>query len=220
MVKSNNDPRVPAKLYLDTVQSLKGCPKIVRSDCGTENVILTAINCSLRATHQDEYAAEKAHRYGSSPANKRIEGWWSFLKSSNSSWWISFFKDMSKYGLLNLGDTFYLECLWFCFAKVVQADLHKVKGHWKSHHIRPSMHDTVSGVPDVLFFLPEYSGATDCLIPVTQAQVNEMDQYCELPQHIEEYAEYFEYVIANKNYPTNVKEAFDLFQYFIHLRQP
>ena len=78
MVKSNNDPRVPAKLNLDTVQSLKGCPRIVRSDCGTENVTLAAIQCSLRATHQDEYAAEKAQRYGSSPANQRIEGWWSF----------------------------------------------------------------------------------------------------------------------------------------------
>ena len=44
---------------------------------------------------------------------------------------------------------------------------------------------TVSGMPDVLFFLPVCSGATDCLIPVTQAQVDEMDQYCELPQHTE-----------------------------------
>ena len=127
MVKSNNDPRVPAKLNLDTVQSLKGCPRIVRSDCGTENVTLAAIQCSLRATHHDEYAAEKAHRYGSSPANQRIEGWWSFLKRSNSSWWISFFKDMSESGLLNLVDTFHLKCLWFCFAKVIQDDLVSLK---------------------------------------------------------------------------------------------
>lgn len=75
VVKSNNDPSVPAKLYLDTVQSLKGCPRIVRSDCGTKNVTLAAIQCSLRATDQDEYAAEKAHRYGSSPANQWIEGY-------------------------------------------------------------------------------------------------------------------------------------------------
>lgn len=65
MVKSNNDRSVLAKLYLDTVQSLKGCPRIVRSDCGTKNVTLAAIQCSLRATDQDEYAAEKADRYGS-----------------------------------------------------------------------------------------------------------------------------------------------------------
>ena len=75
-MKSNNDPRVPVKLYLDTVQSLKGCLRIVRSHCGTENVTLAATQCSLRATHEDEYAAEKAHRYGSSPENQQIEGWW------------------------------------------------------------------------------------------------------------------------------------------------
>ena len=93
---------------------------------------------------------------------------------------------MSESGLLDLGDTFHLERFWFCFAKVIQADLDKVKDHWNSHHIRHSRRDTVSGVPDVLFFLPEYSGATDCFTPVTQAKVDEMDQYCELPQHTEE----------------------------------
>ena len=86
---------------------------------------------------------------------------------------------MSESGLLNLGDSFHLECLWFCFAKVIQADLDKVKDHWNSHSMH-SRHDTVSGVPDVFFFLPEYSGATDCLVPLTQAQVDEIDQYCEL----------------------------------------
>ena len=59
MAKSNNVPSVPAKLYLDTIQSLKGCPRIVRSDCGTENVAFAAIQCNLSATHQDEYAAER-----------------------------------------------------------------------------------------------------------------------------------------------------------------
>ena len=123
-----------------------------------------------------------------------------------------------------MGDTIHLECLWFCFAKVIKADLNKVKYRWNSYHIRHSRHDTVSGVPDVLFFLPEYSVATDRLISVEQAQVDEMENEQmdngQLPQHMEEYAEYFEYVMANKNCPTNVKEAFDLLQYFIHLKQP
>ena len=70
--------------------------------------------------------------------------------------------------------TIHLECLWFCFAKVIKAYLDKVKDHWNSYHIGHSRHDTVSGVPDVLFFLPEYSVATDRLISVEQAQVDEM----------------------------------------------
>ena len=219
VVKSNNNPSIPAKLYLDTVQSLRGCPKLVRSDCGTENVTVAAMQCNLRALHQDEFAGDKAHRFGSSPANQRIEGWWSFLKRNRSSWWMAFFKDMSESGLLNLGDTFHISCLWFCFAKVIQADLDKVKDHWNSHYIRKSRHDTIAGVPDILFYLPEYSGSTDCLECVTQSQIDEMEEHCQLPQEVDIYTEYFEFVLENKQYPNNEKEAFDLFQYFIQLQQ-
>lgn len=221
VVKSNNDPSVPAKLYLDTVQSLKGCPKIVRSDCGTENVTLAAMQCSLRALHTDEFAAEKAHRFGPSPANQRIKGWWSFLQRNRSSWWISFFKDMSESGVLNLGDTFHMECLWFCFKKVIQADLDKVKDHWNSHYIRKSRHDTVPGVPDILFYLPEYSGSRNCLQHVTQAQIDELEEQCHCPDEVDIYTEYFETVFEseNKQHPNNEKEAFDLFQFFIQLQE-
>lgn len=219
VVKSNNDPNVPAKLYLDTVQSLKGCPKIVRSDCGTENVILAAMQCKLRASHQDQFAGDKAHRYGSSPSNQRIEGWWSFLKRSRSAWWISFFKDMSESGVLDLGDPFHMESLWFCFAKVIQVELDKVKDHWNSHYIRKSKHDTVSGVPDILFHLPEYSGSTDCLQTITQTQIDELEEHIDFPEEDDMYKEYFEYALDNRPYPNNEREAFDLFQYFIQLQQ-
>ena len=39
LVKSNNNPKIPARLYLDAVERVKGCPCVVRSDCGTENII-------------------------------------------------------------------------------------------------------------------------------------------------------------------------------------
>lgn len=219
-MKSNNDPNIPAKLYLDTVQSLKGCPRVVRSDCGTENVSLAAMQCSFRSSHHDEFSGEKAHRYGSSPSNQRIEGWWSFFKRNRSSWWISFFKDMSECGLLNMGDPFHMECLWFCFAEVIQADLDKVKDHWNSHYIRKSRHDTVPGIPEVLYYLPEYSGATDCLLRVTQAEIEEMERHIQYSEELDTYTEYFEYVmdIAGWSYPLNERDAFDLFQSFNQLQ--
>ena len=45
VVKSNNDPKIPARLFLDAVSELKGCPMIVRSDYGTENGIVAATQC-------------------------------------------------------------------------------------------------------------------------------------------------------------------------------
>ena len=73
---------------------------IVRTDCGTENGILATIQCYLRRSGTDSYAGDQAHRYGTSPANQRIECWWSYFKRGRASWWIDFFKDMVDSGIL------------------------------------------------------------------------------------------------------------------------
>jgi len=85
--------------------------------------------------------------------------------------------------------------VWFCFAEVIQADLDKVKDHWNSHYIRKSRHDTVPGIPEVLYYLPEYSGTTDCLLRVTQAEIEEMERHIQYSEELDTYTEYFEYVM-------------------------
>ena len=73
--RSNNNPEVPAKHFLQCVAELGGCPVKVRSDCGTENGVLAAIQCEFRGSAD-------AHVFGSSPANQRIEGWWFFYQGT------------------------------------------------------------------------------------------------------------------------------------------
>lgn len=216
LVTSNNDPNITARLYLDSVQKLKGCPRVVRSDCGTENCLIAAMQSFFRAHDNDEFSGAKAHRYGSSPSNQRIEGWWSGFRRSRSNWWIHFFKDMVQSGELELGNIFQMKCLWFCFSKLIQEELDKVRDHWNSHYIRRSRHDTVPGVPDILFYLPEHSGAVDCIVPISQGKINEMEQHCELDIGEDIYHEYFEYIIDSNGwqYPCNEKDAFNLFQRF------
>lgn len=218
--KSNNNPKVPAKFFLDAVQNVGGCPRIVRSDCGTENVLLAAIQCYFRNNGSDEFAAAKAHQYGSSPSNQQIEGWWSSFAQSRSNWWINFFKSMCESGVVELGNVFHMECLWFCFSQLIQNELDKVRDHWNSHYIRRSRHDTVAGVPDILYYLPEDSGAVDCLVPVSQAKIKEVEPQCHMEDREDDHKEYFEYIMAIKgwNYPLNERDAFDLFQSFNQLQ--
>ena len=45
--RSNNKSLVPASYYLDTVKSLRFCPKKIRTDCGTENGIMADAHCFL-----------------------------------------------------------------------------------------------------------------------------------------------------------------------------
>ena len=85
--RTNNQPEVIANYYLDCVEEVGGCPVKLRTDCGTENGIMAAIQC-------DFHGDTDAHIYGPSPANQRIEAWWSFYRRSRSTWWINYFKDL------------------------------------------------------------------------------------------------------------------------------
>ena len=41
---------------------------------------------------------------------------------------------------------------------LLQKELDEFSYYWNSHSIRRSRHDSVTGIPDVLFYLPEESG--------------------------------------------------------------
>ena len=64
--KTNNNPVVTACHFLRLVKENYVCPKLVRTDCGTENGIIAAMQCTLTNN-------ENGHRYGTSVANQRIE---------------------------------------------------------------------------------------------------------------------------------------------------
>ena len=221
VLRSNNDPKIIAGIYIDTVKDFGGCPQRVRTDCGTENILVAAMQCYLRADGLDEWAGEKSHVYGSSPANQRIEAWWSFLRRNRSGWWIDLFQDMCQRGILELGNTYHIECLWFCYSKIIQQELYNVKDQWNSHNIRKSQHATVAGIPDLLFFIPEYYGGENCLCEVSHAKLLQLEGsiQCEESENI--YQEYFEYVCEMKNWhaPENVHEAFEMFQQLVNMAE-
>ena len=129
--RSNNLPEIPGSFYLDCVARLSGCPEKVRTDNGTENGVIAVMQCLFR----DDL---KAHMYGRSTVNQRIEGWWSYLRRNRSTWWINFFTDLIETGDFTPGNEVEMECLWYCFSGVIQQDLDFVIEHWNTHTIRPS----------------------------------------------------------------------------------
>ena len=155
--RSNNNPVYPGIYFFECVKECGGCPMKVRTDCGTENGIIAAMQCEFRGNAD-------AHKYGTSPANQRIEGWWSFLRRNRSTWWMNYFRDLVERELFNPLNELQTEALWYCFSCVIQKDLNKVKEQWNTHRIRKNGHDTVPGVPDELYFLPEAHGGVDDLL--------------------------------------------------------
>ena len=125
-----------------------------------------------------------------------------------------FFSDLEFQGIVDTTSEISLECLWYCFNKVLQ------KEHWNTHRIRKSRNDTVPGRPDSLFFLPDLPGAKDCLVDVPAAEIEFGTQHIteELDGTDNEHQEYFDYarVSLSMPLPDNWEEALQLYKKLMH----
>jgi hypothetical protein len=215
VTRSNNAPETVAQFYLDCVRQNRSCLLQTRTDCGSENGVIDAAQCYFRSSDNGPLQGEQAHAYGISTHNQRIENWWSHLKKTCTSWWIQFFKDLVENKQLNLDDEFTKECLWFAFNGVLQSSLDEVQLYWNTHYIRPSRHETVAGVRDILFAIPEQFGDFDCHVQVPDAKLHEVQLQCVRRQTEDEnpFQEYFSYLLEfhEMQYPSEYNEAFHMF---------
>lgn len=101
-VKSNNKPKIPARYYLASVIRNMGCPVLLRTDCRTENGVMAVMQRYFCQDGIDEFSGEKAHKYGSSPANQQV-----IFQKQRAGWWI----DMAESGVLDIGNTLHMECM-------------------------------------------------------------------------------------------------------------
>ena len=78
----------------------------------------------------------------------------------------------------------------------------------------------VHGVPDIMFYLPEYYNAYDCKSEVEEDELHQFEEYIreENPDNV--YTEYFEYIIDQQQLgvPCDEQSALQLFQYIVSLQ--
>ena len=215
---TNNNPKIIANYFTDCIRQIGGVPRIVRADAGTENYFVAGIQRFLRSGSEDAFSGDKSFLYGRSVSNQRIEAWWSFLKKSNASWWIDFFKDMRDEGVFRDHDPIHVECLRFCFMPLIQEELHKVAKHWNLHNIRPSHNvESPSGRPDVLYFVPTWTNTRDYITEVDLDDVDVVEDICcdrTSPTHCSEDCRELVDIIMQEEHlqvPSTAREARDLF---------
>lgn len=168
---TNNNPAVIAQNFIHCVQSLGLVPMRLRTDCGTENGTMAAIQCTLRSLHLDYYAGSASHMYGPSISNQRIESWWSSFRKGRAQFWIDLFGDLQDAGHFN--GSHELHCLLrFSFNNVLQKDLDECTELWNLHRIRPSrLAICPGGVPTELYSLPHRFGSRDCGFRVEEEEL-------------------------------------------------
>ena len=97
---------------------------------------------------------------------------------------------------------------------MLQCFLDEVKQFWNTHRIRKSANSAVSGVPNILFYMPEESGAVDCkCLPPTFADIAQVEHECNYEEEDSDERQYLNYLIQSNNLtqPTNFKDAYEVY---------
>ena len=176
--------------YLNFILEIKSVPRRIRTDCGTENSVLAAIQCFFRREHTDEFAGDKTYLYGSSHSNKRIEAWWSCLRRNWNSFIINTFTEMVEAGEYNTDDKLEKKCAKFCFTGVIKKELHRFKSEWNTHDIKKSDFSQEYGRPNELYFLEN-------VLYENQKREFSDEYYFEMKNYVEKYLDDNEDVYEN-----------------------
>jgi hypothetical protein len=182
---TNNDPRYIAGLYMDYVLQTMSVPRQIRHDAGNENGILVDLHTALRCRHRDSMEGMHVHLSGRSTANQRIEMFWGLLNRAVLFSWRSLLRDMADAGILFNTDPIHIECVRFCFMRAIQNSLDDFRILWNCHRIRQQRHtESYSGIPNVLYFLPETYYAMDYarMIPFDREEVSEVYVHATIPR--------------------------------------
>lgn len=137
----------------------------------------------------------------------------------NTDFWINYFKDLRETGLYNDDDIVHVQCLKFCFMPLIREELHHVAELWNLHKIRPqpSNHDSPSGRPDILYFLPELNDKVSYIHDVTLDDVELAEEMCCAQNPVDSSFEVFEELVEmimtdeNLKVPSNPNEALELY---------
>lgn len=79
------------KQYLQMVRSTSQIPKPIRSDKGTETVLIARSHILLCRATKPGIPFQKAYSFGKLVKNQRIEAWWNILTDGQTESWKQYF---------------------------------------------------------------------------------------------------------------------------------
>lgn len=112
---TNNDPRVIAGYFLETVERNGDTAYMIRGDFGTENVLVRDMQIWFRR-HGD---LSTPYIEGASTQNQRIESWWGYLRRHHIQHWMDIFKNLQENGEFSASDID-KNLIQFCFMALIQ----------------------------------------------------------------------------------------------------
>jgi hypothetical protein len=158
--------------YLNTVKAIGLCPRLIRTDHGTETFLLCDIHFSLfieaelRKGLSDEYyqslRISDCYIYGPSTRNVRAEGLWRLQGFTTTVTWLEYFRSLQlATPPLSRQDQLADQVVFrYLFMPILRDELVSFVGTWNAHKIRaqPNRSHHVPGVPDELYRTGQQEG--------------------------------------------------------------
>jgi hypothetical protein len=160
---SNRTQLSVLRQYLLAVKARGLCPSFIRTDKGTETIMLADAHFSLfteaaLAEHwpDEEYDSLRitdCYVYGPSTRNVRIEGLWRQQRYTTTGPWIQYFKLLSLSGLFEQQSLADKVVLLFVFMPIIRSELQTFVDTHNAHPIRVQRNRShhVAGVPNELY---------------------------------------------------------------------
>ena len=159
---------------------------------------------------------------GTSPANQKIECFWSHLLKDRPGWWRMFFKDLSNQDLLDAANPLIAECVRYYFMDILRQELHEVAILWNQHQLSPSRGSLLPhGRPDALYFVPELFNCISHKKPLGESELKEFEDPSfqqVASDNCEEFKEFAETVLVRNGQsikPKNVKEGLEMYFFLL-----
>lgn len=215
VASTNNNPSVIAYYYLSTVVKLGFIPRVIRSDCGDENVTVEVLQQALRFDDDDKLSGLKSFIKGKSTSNQRIESYWAQMRRSGVDFWISLFKDMRDSFIFNDSNAMHVESIRYCFGPLIERELSSIRREWNNHPIRRQKNVTSPCErPDHIFYCPSKYNTRDFKKLIDPEVIETlMEENTTQPVLVDpNFKELVKLIIPDVKQPTSVKEALKLYQ--------
>ena len=112
---------------MKSIEKKKFIQTLIKSDAGTEKVIVESLHTGLRTGQADELSRLNSFLTGKRVHIQHIESCWAQLRKLVTGFYIDLFELMQHKGVLNTTISAHLECLRVCLGPLIKYDLKFVR---------------------------------------------------------------------------------------------
>ncbi|KAL4872283.1 hypothetical protein BDV12DRAFT_183231 [Aspergillus spectabilis] len=122
--------------FLDTLEITQQQPRYVRSDRGTETILLAEAQYKLQQSLHPEISIKDCYLYGTSTANQRIEAWWNQLTRGLLFRYRDYFRALLEEGIFSSYTLSDQVALYAIYMPLLRNQIYSFVRTWNCHRIR------------------------------------------------------------------------------------